>query len=586
MTIPRGPAFAGTLAVVVLITAAPAAQTPQQPIRSDASYVRVDVHPTSNGTPVADLRREDFAILEDGVPQAVETFEYVSRASAAGGTTRSEPGSAGASRQAVAAARGHVFVLFLDAAHVSSLASERIGAPLARLIDRIVGPDDLLGVMTEGMAASQVVFGRKTDVVRSALLTHPEWGRRFERTRFDERERQYEVCYPLVYSEKARGRLISRVAQDLVERRRERMTFDALSEIIAVVAATTQARTTVLAITEGWPLFQPDNALLAPRLIDEDHPDKSPVEAPPGAERIRVTPGGKLVVGDKTDITGLKYACETDRLRLAGLDDRQQFKDIIGAANRHNVSFYTIDPRGLAVFDTAVQSDPVHGEPSLGWDEASLASRQGSMRDLANNTDGLAVMDSLQLDRNLRRIEEDLASYYLIGYYSTNSKPDGKFRNITVRVKRPDVDVRARRGYVAPTRAEVEARAAAHTNAAPAPAAAPLPLPAPVLFRRGPSIANRLAAAEPPVFSRTERVRAEVRLAANMTNVAARFLSRTGQPIALPIAVAERTDADGSRWLTADATLAPLAPGDYGIELAASDASGVHTVVVAIRVTR
>src|SRR5207344_2488540 len=63
-----------------------------------------------------------------------------------------------------------------------------------------------------------------------------------------------------------------------------------------------------------------------------------------------------------------------------------------------------------------------------------------------------------------RRIVDDLSSYYLLGYYSTNTRPDGKFHKITVRVKRSGVDVRARRGYLAPSMSELAAaRAAAAT---------------------------------------------------------------------------------------------------------------------------
>ncbi len=86
------------------------------------------------------------------------------------------------------------------------------------------------------------------------------------------------------------------------------------------------------------------------------------------------------------------------------------------------------------------------------------------MANLASATDGIAVMNSNDLDAGLRRIADDLSSYYLLGYYSTNAKLDGRFRTITVRVKRPGVEIRARRGYRAPTEAEV---AAARPAAAP-----------------------------------------------------------------------------------------------------------------------
>ncbi|HEX6973454.1 MAG TPA: VWA domain-containing protein, partial [Vicinamibacterales bacterium] len=410
-------------------------------------------------------------------------------------------------------------------------------------------------------------------------------GRRFDRTKLDQEEQNYVACYPLTYTDAENARMLSQVAQELIERRRELMTLKALGEVITGVGATTQARTTVLTVTEGWALYRPDKTLLEPRMYNENDPARSPIEGPPGGERIGITRGGKLGVKDPADLTSVKYACEADRLRLANIDDRQDFQDLWRLANRHNVSFYTIDPRGLTAFDTEVQVDPPRGvKNGLDWDRRSLEDHQGAMRDLANNTDGLAIMDSLQFDRNLQRIIDDLASYYLLGYYSTNPKLDGKYREITVRVKRRDVDVRARRGYRAPTAEEVEAGKRTTAAAAARPATAALPKP--TLFRRGPATGNRLEPASGTTFSRTERLHVELRLELGMTNPAARFLDRVGQPMALPVTTGERTDADGTRWLTADVTLAPLAPGTYAIELAATDATGVRTISTPIQVTR
>ena len=66
-------------------------------------------------------------------------------------------------------------------------------------------------------------------------------------------------------------------------------------------------------------------------------------------------------------------------------------------------------------------------------------------------------MNDNNLDRGLRRISDDLTSYYLLGYYTTNPKQDGGYRTLKVRVKQPGVDVRARPGYRAPSAAEVAA---------------------------------------------------------------------------------------------------------------------------------
>ena len=107
-------------------------------------------------------------------------------------------------------------------------------------------------------------------------------------------------------------------------------------------------------------------------------------------------------------------------------------------------------------------------------------------------------------------------------------------------------------------------------------------LPSPLLFRRGPSTGNRLEPAAQAQFSRTERARFEIPAGAGLTLTAGRLLDRTGTPIEVPVALGERTDAAGQRWLTADVTLAPLAPGDYIIELTGD----AKTVMTAIRVGR
>jgi hypothetical protein len=74
---------------------------------------------------------------------------------------------------------------------------------------------------------------------------------------------------------------------------------------------------------------------------------------------------------------------------------------------------------------------------------------------IAENTDGVSVESANGLDAAISRIVDDQSSYYLIGYSSSNTKLDGRFRSITVRVKRADVKVRARRGYRGHTAADL-----------------------------------------------------------------------------------------------------------------------------------
>ncbi len=90
---------------------------------------------------------------------------------------------------------------------------------------------------------------------------------------------------------------------------------------------------------------------------------------------------------------------------------------------------------------------------------------------LANNTDGRAIVNRNDLAAGMKQIMRDASGYYLLGYTSAAAPTDGKFHTIDVRVKRPNVDVRARKGYFAYT-AEDAARAAAPPKAGPPPAVA------------------------------------------------------------------------------------------------------------------
>src|SRR5258705_8073780 len=92
--------------------ASPAARPQPAPptFRTGANYVRVDVYPTRNGMPVDDLRRDDFELLDDKVPQTIDEFERVVIRSAGPQETRREPNTIAESRQAAVEPPAPVFV--------------------------------------------------------------------------------------------------------------------------------------------------------------------------------------------------------------------------------------------------------------------------------------------------------------------------------------------------------------------------------------------------------------------------------------------------------------------------------------------
>ena len=209
-------------------------------------------------------------------------------------------------------------MVFLDASHVSSAGSQKIAEPLIRQLDSVLSKGDVCGVMTADTTASSVELGAKTDVLVGALRAHPNWGRRDDRTRFDETEQRYIACYPVLRAEPANGRQLSELAQKLIERRRERRTLDALNGLVTFLGEVEDTRKTVIVITEGWVLFGPDQQMLEPRRLAPTEPK---TEAIPGRPGITVGRDGKIATDDPANLRSLRYPCEADRLALSSVDD-------------------------------------------------------------------------------------------------------------------------------------------------------------------------------------------------------------------------------------------------------------------------
>ncbi len=148
----------------------------------------------------------------------------------------------------------------------------------------------------------------------------------------------------------------------------------------------------------------------------------------------------------------------------------------IGEANRANVTIHTVDTRGLraqrpggrSAFDEMIGSFSAQGGtgvadtdgrvviPKVG-DTMNLMSDygltnplQGSfLAHIANDTGGLAIADTNDLGLGLGRVVEELGQYYEVVYAPPNPVPDGRFRRIEAKVSRRGVNVRTRSGYFA-----------------------------------------------------------------------------------------------------------------------------------------
>ena len=123
-------------------------------------------------------------------------------------------------------------------------------------------------------------------------------------------------------------------------------------------------------------------------------------------------------------------------------------KEAMRAALRGNVSIYPIDPKGLVVDGAGADTETT---PDFAALRANASTARDSLRAIADVTGGFAVTNSNNFAPAFDRIVRENSTYYILGFYSTNEKRDGKYRRLGVRVKRPGLEVRARDGYLAPT---------------------------------------------------------------------------------------------------------------------------------------
>jgi VWFA-related protein len=127
--------------------------------------------------------------------------------------------------------------------------------------------------------------------------------------------------------------------------------------------------------------------------------------------------------------------------QFSDADLARDLADLTRAANRANATFYTIDPRGLvAGQDLDETVDPSDFQ-------THIRKTQDSLRVLADETGGIAIVNQNNFDKGLKRIDAETSDYYVVGYYSSNPDPLKRTRKIEVKVKREGLNVWSRTSY-------------------------------------------------------------------------------------------------------------------------------------------
>jgi VWFA-related protein len=392
-------------------------------------YIEVDAFVTDqSGRFVRDLKKEDFQLFEDGKPQTVNAFALVDIPIERG------------ERPLFAAApvepdvktnaqpfEGRIYIMLLDELHVLPEHTARVRQAARRFIQQKLGANDLMAVIhVQAKADDSQEF---TNNKRLLLAAADKFVGKAERSATLTKYQQYTSTI----GARQRGDPV----EDPFEMKRgfdARATLEEMQAVAEWFGGVRGRKKSILLISEG---------------IDYDIYD----------------------VFNKRDASMIQ----------------DQTRELIRAATRSNVSIYPIDPRGLTDNgDLAIELNGLaagdDGDPAL-TDVGTrglaneLRLQIDSLRTFAEETGGFAVVNTNGFATAYDRIVEENSSYYVLAYYPPNPKRDGRFHKIDVKVNRPGLTVRARRGYAAPTSKSANAAAKPSTISAEIRDALQSPLP-------------------------------------------------------------------------------------------------------------
>jgi VWFA-related protein len=385
-----------SLMLLAILAQTPAPSQPPVTFKVEVNYVEIDASVTdAAGNFVRSLTKEDFQVLEDGKPQAVTAFSMVDIP-----IERVDPPLF--SKTAIAPDvvtnrkpfEGRVFVLVVDDLHTRFNQTARTRGAARQFVERYVGANDLVAVVnTSGYGRSMQDFTSNRALALKAI-------------------------------DAAMGnKADSSTAAALADARMNRDMPGSGSNANA-------------SFNEMQRYNNARNSMRVLRNL---------------ADFMSGMRGRRKAVVYFSE--GLNYNVTDPFNNPHATDVQREIRELIGAATRANVSIYSVDPRGVTSgMEDAIEMTvfPADGsiKPSDLLNELRL--EHDSLRVVADETGGFPVLNQNDFRTAFSRILEDNSSYYVLGYYPANDKADGRFRNVQVKILKPGLKVRARKGYVAP----------------------------------------------------------------------------------------------------------------------------------------
>lgn len=405
--------IAASTAVWAQGTPAPQTTAPQQGTRFTTSidFVSKDVTPrdSKTGQFLPDLKREDFTLLEDGVEQKIESF-----ALSHGGRLLTDIAPVAAAPPAgiilpqvrpPADTSGRIILIFIDDLHIEFKLTSRMRQLLKRMSDLLIHEGDLFGVVSTGYSsiAQDMTYDRKRipEIISktSGAGLKPADLVRAQSTA----EGPAEVKY--------RANTAFSTAYDVLK------NFDKI----------TNRRKIFIYMSSGYNFNPfPD----ARKRLDAQTNSRN------GSTDLGLT--------DPTapDPSLLTNPFEDQNNEFHQADLVQELSELTRQAKRANVIMYTIDPRGLTAGPDMDETDVLTSEY-----QDYVRSTQDTLRVIAEQTGGFAVVNQNDFDKALKKIDAEASDYYVLGYYSNNPDPLKRRRSVEIRVNRPGVDLTYTKEY-------------------------------------------------------------------------------------------------------------------------------------------
>jgi VWFA-related protein len=420
--------FWSTVAVVALAAAlsaqapapAPAPSTNQQGtpnFRVQIDAVTMDVIVKDDqGRFVPDLKKDEFEIFEDGVKQEI-TSMTMSHGGRVTNVLEAPPppppeGLVLPPVRRVTDTSGRIFLFFVDDLHLQFQNSGRVRELFKKIARNLVHDGDLFGIVSSG--PSSIAIDMTYDKKRLDEAINKIAGSGLKPSEIIQRGSGSEGPTELRYN--------------------AHVAFSTMREGLENLEKVHNRRKALVWVSEGYDFNPFQEARLglkdpnSPFLQNDNNAMRNSIQNPDGTSS---SPQSDPFVDQQKQ-------SET----FSDADLAFELAEITRAANRANTTIYTIDPRGLvAGSDIDEQVDPTE------WNNYVRKS-QDSMRVLAEDTGGLAVVNQNDFDKALKQIDAASSDYYVLGYYSSNPDPTRRRRQVDVKVTRKGLSVNSRKEYV------------------------------------------------------------------------------------------------------------------------------------------